>query len=166
MVTARVEPRTVVASVRDPELPLLTIDDLGILGDITVENGTVVVAVTPTYSGCPAMDVIHDDIVASLHRAGYDAVEVRVQLTPAWSSDRITATGRHKLAAAGIVPPGPAPAPGTPIPITLHPVEPRVPCPRCGSAATEETSRFGATACKSLHRCRECGEPFEHFKSL
>jgi ring-1,2-phenylacetyl-CoA epoxidase subunit PaaD len=166
MVTVRHDPRAVVASVRDPELPVLTIDDLGILGDVTVEEDTVVVAVTPTYSGCPAMDVIHDDIVSSLHRAGYDAVEVRVQLTPAWSSDRITATGRRKLAAAGIVPPGPSPSPGTSIPITLHPVEQHLPCPRCGSVATEVTSRFGTTACKSLHRCRDCGEPFEHFKAL
>ena len=113
MVTARDDPRAVVASVRDPELPALTIDDLGVLGDVTVEQGTVVVAVTPTYSGCPAMDVIHDDIVSSLRRAGYDEVEVRVQLAPAWSSDRISAAGRRKLAAAGIVPPGPAPVPGS-----------------------------------------------------
>jgi ring-1,2-phenylacetyl-CoA epoxidase subunit PaaD len=166
MVTVRDDPRTVVAAVRDPELPALTIDDLGILGDVTVEQGTVVVAVTPTYSGCPAMDMIHDDIVSSLRRAGYDDVEVRVRLTPAWSSDRISSAGRRKLAASGIVPPGPAPVPGSPIPITLRPLDPRLPCPRCGSADTEETSHFGATACKSLHRCRACGEPFEHFKAL
>ena len=120
--TVRDDPRAVVASVRDPELPALTIDDLGVLGDVTVEQGTVVVAVTPTYSGCPAMDVIHDDIVSSLRRAGYDEVDVRVQLAPAWSSDRISAAGRRKLAAAGIVPPGPAPVPGSPIPIRLRPV--------------------------------------------
>ncbi len=160
------DPWAVVASVRDPELPALTIEDLGVLDDVTVEQGTVVVAVMPTYSGCPAMDVIHDDIVSTLRRAGYDEVEVRVQLTPAWSSDRISAAGRRKLAAAGIVPPGPARAPGSPIPITLRPAEHPLPCPRCGSAFTEETSHFGATACKSLHRCRQCGEPFEHFKAL
>jgi ring-1,2-phenylacetyl-CoA epoxidase subunit PaaD len=165
-VTVREDPRAVVAAVCDPELPALTIEDLGILGGVTVEQGAVVVSVTPTYSGCPAMDVIHDDIVSSLQRVGYKAVEVRVRLTPAWSSDRITATGRRKLAAAGIVPPGPSPQPGTPIPVTLNPVEQRLPCPRCGSASTEVISRFGATACKSLHRCRECGEPFEHFKAL
>ena len=95
----------------DPELPALTLDDLGVLGDVTVEHGTVVVSLMPTYTGCPAMDVMHDDIVATLREAGYDDVEVRVQLTPAWSSDRISATGRRKLAAAGIAPPGPAPAP-------------------------------------------------------
>ena len=166
MVTASDDARAVVASVRDPELPALTIDDLGILGDVSVEHGTVVVAVTPTYSGCPAMDVIHDDIVSNLRRAGYDEVEVRVQLTPAWSSDRISAAGRRKLTAAGIAPPGPAPVPVSPIPITLRPFEQRLPCPRCGSDETEATSRFGATACKSLHRCRQCGEPFEHFKAL
>jgi ring-1,2-phenylacetyl-CoA epoxidase subunit PaaD len=166
MVTVRDEPRAIVAAVLDPELPALTIDDLGILGDVTLDHGTVVVAVTPTYSGCPVMDVIHDDIVTRLRRAGYDSVEVRVQLAPAWSSDRISATGRRKLAAAGIVPPGTARAHGDPTPITLRPAEPRLPCPRCGSTDTEEISRFGATACKSLHRCRGCREPFEHFKAL
>jgi ring-1,2-phenylacetyl-CoA epoxidase subunit PaaD len=94
---------------------------------------------------------------------------VRVQLAPAWSSDRISPAGRRKLAGAGIVPPGPAPPrrlTGSPIPITLRAVATTLPCPRCESTDTEETSRFGATACKSLHRCRVCGEPFEHFKAL
>jgi ring-1,2-phenylacetyl-CoA epoxidase subunit PaaD len=166
VVSEQNDPRAVVAAVLDPELPALTIDDLGVLGDVIVEDGTVVVAVMPTYTSCPAMDVIHDDIVSTLRRAGYDKVEVRVQLTPAWSSDRITTAGRRKLVAAGIIPPGPAPTLGTPIPITLRRGEQRLPCPRCGAADTEETSHFGATACKSLHRCRECGEPFEHFKAL
>ena len=114
----------VVAAVIDPELPALTLDDLGVLGDVTVEQGTVVVRLMPTYTGCPALDVMHDDIVAALREVGYDNVEVRVQLTPAWSSDRISATGRRKLAAAGIAPPEPAPAPRGPIPITLRRMEP------------------------------------------
>ena len=156
--TGLVDPRVVVAAVTDPELPLLTLDELGVLGDVTIEDGgTVVVGLTPTYTGCPAMDVMRDDVVAALRRAGFDDVDVRVRLTPAWSTDRITASGRRKLAAAGIVPPGPAPhAANEPIPITLRPVAPGVHCPRCGSTDTEETSRFGATACKSLHRCRAC----------
>jgi ring-1,2-phenylacetyl-CoA epoxidase subunit PaaD len=163
-----VDPRAVAAAVTDPELPQLTLDELGVLGDVTVRDGTVVVALTPTYTGCPAMDVMRDDVVRALHEAGYCDVEVRVQLAPAWSSDRINAAGRRKLAAAGIVPPGFAPLPratDTPIPISLRPVVLRLHCPRCGRADTEETSRFGATACKSLHRCRACGEPFEHFKA-
>ena len=110
----RVDPRAVAAAVTDPELPLLTLDDLGVLGDVTVEGSTVVVALMPTYTGCPAMDVMRDDIVAALARAGYDDVDVRVQLAPAWSSDRISPAGRRKLAAAGIAPPGSAPTPTPP----------------------------------------------------
>ena len=164
-----VDPRTVVAAVTDPELPFLTLDDLGVLGDVTVDEEAVVVALMPTYTGCPAMDVMRDEIVAALGRAGYADVDVRVQLAPAWTSDRISAAGRRKLAAAGIAPPETAPPtmpPGSAIPITLRPPASNVPCPRCRSTDTEQTSRFGSTACKSLHRCRSCGEPFEHFKAL
>jgi ring-1,2-phenylacetyl-CoA epoxidase subunit PaaD len=169
VVNRSVDPRTVAAAVTDPELPLLTLDDLGVLGDVTIEGSTVVVALMPTYTGCPAMDVMRDDIVAALGSAGYDDVDVRVQLVPAWSSDRISAAGRRKLADAGIAPPRrapPSPRPGSPIPLTLRPAAPQPRCPACGSADTEETSRFGATACKSLHRCRSCAEPFEYFKAL
>lgn len=162
----RKHPRDVVAVITDPELPALTLDDLGVLGDVNVEQGTVVVNLMPTYTACPALDVMHDDVVTRLRDAGYDDIEVRVQLSPAWSSDRISAVGRSKLAAAGIAPPEPAPAPESPIPITLRRRELRLNCPRCGSTDTLETSRFGATACKSLHRCCSCDEPFEHFKAL
>ncbi|MDF2732108.1 MAG: paaD [Desertimonas sp.] len=168
MVTRLADPRVVAATVTDPELPQLTLDDLGVLGDVVVDQaGTVVVDLLPTYSGCPAIDAMRDDVVAALRRAGYDDIDVRVQLSPAWSSDRISAAGRRKLAEAWIAPPGPAPArvPGAAIPITLRPTT-RLTCPHCGSADTVEVSRFGATACKSLHRCRECTEPFEHFKAL
>jgi ring-1,2-phenylacetyl-CoA epoxidase subunit PaaD len=167
-VRARPDPRLVAGSVTDPELPLLTLDELGVLGDVSVKDGTVVVALTPTYTGCPAMDEMRDDVIVAMRRAGYDDVDVRVQLAPVWSTDRISAVGRRKLAAAGIVPPGRAPVPpepGTPIPVSLQP-PPRLRCPRCGSIDTEEMSRFGATACRSLHRCRTCAEPFEHFKAL
>ena len=158
----------IAATVTDPELPQLTLDELGVLGDVTIDGETVVVTITPTYTGCPAMDAMRDELDSALRLAGYDKVDVRVQLTPAWSSDRISAAGRRKLAAAGIAPPGPAPAraPGTPIPITLRRPRATVRCPHCGSADTDDTSRFGSTACKSLHRCRTCLEPFEHFKAL
>jgi ring-1,2-phenylacetyl-CoA epoxidase subunit PaaD len=145
----------VVAAVRDPELPAVTIEELGILRDVTVDADTVRVTITPTYSGCPAMDAIRADIRAALGRAGYRQVDVVTVLHPAWTTDRITEAGRNKLAAAGIAPPGPAVA------VTLT-----VRCPLCGSPDTEELARFGSTACKALWRCRACGEPFDHFKVL
>jgi ring-1,2-phenylacetyl-CoA epoxidase subunit PaaD len=161
------EARAVAGAVTDPELPQVTLDELGVLGDVTDEGGTVVVALTPTYLGCPALDAMRDGVVAALHGAGYDDVEVRLLLSPPWSSDRISAAGRRKLAAAGIAPPGPAVRrpPGDPIPLVLRPAPADVSCPRCASVATEQTSPFGATACMSLHRCRRCGEPFQHFKA-
>jgi ring-1,2-phenylacetyl-CoA epoxidase subunit PaaD len=147
-----------VAAVVDPELRIVTIDDLGILRDVTVDGSHVTVTITPTYSGCPAMDVIRADIRHALGAAGYDDVEVVTALRPAWSTDWISSAGRDKLAAAGISPPGPSRGP---VALTV-----RVRCPRCGSPETEELSRFGSTACKSLWRCRSCAEPFDHVKAL
>jgi ring-1,2-phenylacetyl-CoA epoxidase subunit PaaD len=145
----------VAAGVVDPELRVVTVDELGILRDVTVDGGTVTVTITPTYSGCPAMDAIRADITAALHAAGYPDVEVRTALRPAWTSDWISEAGRRKLAAAGIAPPGGAVA----LNLTVR-------CPHCGSPDTEELSRFGSTACKALWRCRSCTEPFEHLKAL
>ncbi len=161
------DPRAVAETVTDPELPALTLADLGVLRDVRVSDGTVVVDITPTYSGCPAMGVMRADLLHALHRAGFDDVEVRTVLSPAWSTDWITEAGRSKLAAAGIAPPGRAPvrAPG-PIPLQLGPTRRTASCPLCGSADTVETSEFGATACKALRRCRSCGEPFEHVKEI
>ncbi len=161
------DPRAVAETVTDPELPALTLADLGVLRDVRVSDGTVVVDITPTYSGCPAMGVMRADLLHALHRAGFDDVEVRTVLSPAWSTDWITEAGRRKLAAAGIAPPGQAPvrAPG-PIPLQLGPTRRTASCPLCGSADTVETSEFGATACKALRRCRSCGEPFEHVKEI
>jgi ring-1,2-phenylacetyl-CoA epoxidase subunit PaaD len=135
---------------------------------VRVEGATVVVEITPTYTGCPAMDAIHDDLVHALERAGYRDVEVRTALSPPWSSDWITAEGRRKLAAAGIAPPGAAPRrTGGPVPLTLGPVRGRgVRCPHCGSDDTAEVSRFGATPCRALRRCATCREPFEQVKEL
>ncbi|NJC68682.1 phenylacetate-CoA oxygenase subunit PaaJ [Planosporangium thailandense] len=148
----------VAAAVVDPELRVVTIADLGILRDVTVDAGRVTVTITPTYSGCPAMDVIRADIRRALAAAGHDDVEIVTALRPAWSTDLISESGRSKLAAAGIAPPGPA---GGPVALTL-----RVRCPRCGGCDTEELSRFGSTACKALWRCRACAEPFDRVKPL
>jgi ring-1,2-phenylacetyl-CoA epoxidase subunit PaaD len=163
-----VDPRPVVAAVADPEIRVITIDELGILRDVAEDpaTGRVTVTITPTYTGCPAMDVIRADIVAALAAAGRPDAEVVTVYAPAWSTDWISDAGRAKLAAAGIAPPGPAgsasPA-GTPGPV---PVALTVRCPHCGSAGTEQVSRFGSTACKALWRCRDCREPFDHLKAL
>jgi ring-1,2-phenylacetyl-CoA epoxidase subunit PaaD len=153
--------RGIAATVLDPELPMVTIEDLGILRDVTEDDqGRVHVTITPTYSGCPAMETIRDDLVDSLTLAGYQRVDVEFVLSPAWSTDDLTDAGRQKLARAGIAPPGPVRA-GAPVSVALS-----VRCPQCGSLDTRESSRFGSTACKSLWVCRACREPFDHFKAL
>ncbi|MFE1207129.1 1,2-phenylacetyl-CoA epoxidase subunit PaaD [Streptomyces sp. NPDC058762] len=158
--------RHVAEQVPDPELPMLTLADLGVLRDVEVgEDGTVVAGLTPTYSGCPAMAEMRADVAARLREAGYARVEIRTVLDPPWTSDWITEAGRRKLAEHGIAPPGAAPR-GGPVPLVLSPTRPAVPCPRCGSADTEETSRFAATSCKALWRCRACREPFEYVKEI
>ncbi|MFF1606627.1 1,2-phenylacetyl-CoA epoxidase subunit PaaD [Amycolatopsis sp. NPDC058278] len=162
MVTAE----AVAATVTDPELPMLTLADLGVLRSVSESEGRVVVAITPTYTGCPAMDTMRDDLEHALVSAGFEDVEIRTQLSPAWTSDWISPSGREKLAAAGIAPPGAAPRRSGPIPLTLSAPVTRVRCPHCGSPDTEEQSRFGATACKALRRCRACLEPFEHVKEI
>ena len=153
--------RAIAATVPDPELPMVTIEDLGILRDVTEDDQRRVhVTITPTYSGCPAMETIRDDIVSTLEIAGYQHVDVEFVLSPAWSTDDLTDAGRTKLAEAGIAPPGPAPVDG-PVALALS-----VRCPQCGSLDTRESSRFGSTACKSLWVCRSCREPFDHFKAI
>jgi ring-1,2-phenylacetyl-CoA epoxidase subunit PaaD len=159
--------RAVAERVTDPELPMLTLADLGVLRDVSVdEDGRVEVAITPTYSGCPAMATMRDDLVHSLHDAGYDDVRVRVALDPAWTTDWISERGRAALQEAGISAPGRAPVRTGPVPLTLGPVRRQVSCPRCGSADVEVTSEFGSTACKALYRCRSCLEPFDHVKEI
>lgn len=146
----------------------MTIADLGILRDVTVaENGRVQVTITPTYSGCPAMDAIRDDVIRTLAEDGYPDATVATVLAPAWSTDRITEAGRDKLRAYGIAPPA-APGERGPVQVSLtrRPSEARVPCPQCGSAQTREVSRFGSTACKAQYVCRTCAEPFDYFKVL
>jgi len=146
--------REAVAGVVDPELRVVTIEELGVLRDVTVEGDRATVTITPTYSGCPAMDVIRADIVAAARDAGYVDVTVQTKLSPPWSTDQISEAGKQKLAAAGIAPPGP-------VLLTIS-----VRCPRCGSPDTRQLSRFGSTACKALWRCRACAEPFEAVKPL
>ncbi|MEP6599671.1 MAG: 1,2-phenylacetyl-CoA epoxidase subunit PaaD [Actinomycetota bacterium] len=167
MVTATMSAWDVAAQVPDPELPMLTLADLGILRDVTDDGATVTVSITPTYSGCPALREMSVDLRCRLIAAGFARVEIRTLLHPAWTTDWITAAGRRKLAEAGIAPPFPAPKRRNgPIPLTLQPTVRRVRCPLCGSGETEQQSAFGATACKALYRCRACREPFEYVKEI
>ncbi|MDP5227330.1 MULTISPECIES: 1,2-phenylacetyl-CoA epoxidase subunit PaaD [Arthrobacter] len=151
----------------DPELPMLTLIDLGVLRDVTVDDdGAVVAAITPTYSGCPAMAAMRDDLMRELQDAGFADARVRVALEPAWTTDWITPEGRAALAEAGISPPGPAPRRSGPVTISLLPTRRAVRCPQCGSADVELNSEFGSTACKAMYRCRACLEPFDHVKEI
>ncbi|MCY7399735.1 MAG: phenylacetate-CoA oxygenase subunit PaaJ [Nocardioides sp.] len=153
--------REVAATVLDPEVPVLTIDDLGILREVSVDDdGVVHVDLTPTYSGCPAVEAIESDVETALVAAGFADVRVRRVLAPAWTTDRISDDGRRKLLEYGIAPPS-GTRPVGPVPVQLG-----IRCPQCGSPRTSELSRFGSTACKSLWRCDDCREPFDHFKVL
>lgn len=159
--------RQVAAGVVDPELPMLTLADLGVLRDVEItEDGTVVVSITPTYSGCPAMATMRDDLVRRLQEEGFSDVRVRVALHPAWTTDWISPEGRAALAEAGISPPGPAPRRQGPVAVRLAPTRRAVRCPRCASDDVELTSEFGSTACKAMYRCRACLEPFDHVKEI
>ncbi|MFF9319880.1 1,2-phenylacetyl-CoA epoxidase subunit PaaD [Streptomyces sp. NPDC014735] len=154
-------------SVPDPEMPMLTLDELGVLRGVEVlAPGRVTVRLTPTYTGCPAVEVMSADIERVLNDHGIPEVSVVTVLAPAWSTDDISAEGRRKLAESGIAPPRPhgaaSAAPGGgPVPLALS-----VRCPHCGSTDTELLSRFSSTACKALRRCVTCHEPFDHFKEL
>ncbi|MFI1990320.1 1,2-phenylacetyl-CoA epoxidase subunit PaaD [Actinoplanes sp. NPDC020271] len=157
----------VVGAVTDPELPMVTLAELGIVREVHQHGDGVTVTITPTYSGCPAMETIREDIAAALRSAGFGAIEVRTVLAPAWTTDWITESGRRKLAEAGIAPPGAAPRRASgPIPITLTPRTDAIRCPLCGSARTDAVATFGATACRELRRCADCREPFEHMKEI
>lgn len=160
---------TIAGGVLDPELPPLTLADLGILRSVEQVDGTVIVTVTPTYSGCPAVEVIEDDIRRELAHAGCHDVRIVRAFSPAWTTDWITDEGRRKLTDAGIAPPRPvtsvSAALGTPVVLAPRRAE-SVPCPRCRGKNTIQISPFGSTACKSLRRCDDCSEPFDHFKEI
>jgi ring-1,2-phenylacetyl-CoA epoxidase subunit PaaD len=160
--TRREHARAIAATVTDPEIPVLTIADLGVLRDVAVDHDKVIVTLTPTYSGCPALDAMRDDVIRALTAAGFDDVEVRTALSPAWTTDWMTDAGKQKLREYGIAPPHARAALGQgPIRLQLA-----VKCPRCGSLDTREIARFGSTSCKALFECRACLEPFDHFKVL
>ncbi|RXH35057.1 MULTISPECIES: 1,2-phenylacetyl-CoA epoxidase subunit PaaD [Bradyrhizobium] len=146
------------ASVVDPEIPVLTIADLGVLRDVVVDGDHVEVAITPTYSGCPAMNMIALEIEIALERAGFHHPTVRTVLSPAWTTDWMSEEGRQKLRAYGIAPPQAASSRRA-----LFGAQ-AVACPQCGSENTELLSEFGSTSCKALWRCRSCREPFDYFK--
>lgn len=152
----------ILGRVPDPEIPAISVTELGIVRDVRAADDGVDVVVTPTYSGCPATEAIERSIREALAAGGARAVRVRQQLSPAWSTDWISEEARERLRAYGIAPPGKCAAP------SVQPLSfvPRVACPRCDSADTERLSQFGSTACKALYRCRACREPFEYFKPL
>jgi ring-1,2-phenylacetyl-CoA epoxidase subunit PaaD len=146
------------ATVVDPEVPVLTIEDLGVLRRVVIEGSTVLVEITPTYSGCPAVDAMRDDIGTVLARAGYENVVVRSVLAPAWTTDWMSDAGRAKLTEYGIAAPA-ARGAGGPVNLGLG-----IRCPHCGSMHTRELSRFGSTSCQALSVCQRCQEPFDYFK--
>ena len=151
----------VLEQVMDPEVPVVSVVDLGIVRDLDWQAGHLHVVVTPTYSGCPATEVIESDIRQALELGGFQAPQLERKLTPAWTTDWITADGRERLRAYGIAPPE-----GSTSKRSLLGEAPQVCCPQCGSAHTELLSQFGSTACKALYRCRECLEPFDYFKCI
>lgn len=156
----------VLETVLDPEVPALSLCDLGIVRDVVDDGAGLTVVLTPTYSGCPATEVISQSVVDALTDAGFSPVAIEMRRAPAWTTDWITEDGRRKLREYGIAPPGPVDA-GQGAPIRL--VGRRsaaIACPRCNSLMTERLSAFGSTACKSLYRCVSCREPFEHFKPI
>ena len=150
--------------VPDPEVPVISVVELGIVRGLEVtEAGAVTVTITPTYSGCPAMFEIEKDVRAALEAAGASSVEVRTVLSPAWTTDWIPESAREKLRTYGIAPPGKADSGALG---TLTRARPPVPCPWCGSSATELRSEFGSTACKAIHVCTSCRQPFDEFKAI
>jgi ring-1,2-phenylacetyl-CoA epoxidase subunit PaaD len=154
-------------AVKDPELPVVDIVELGIVRDVAIDGDAVRVDVTPTYSGCPAMQVIEHDIVETLEARGFTKVTVRNVFSPAWTTDWISDSTKRKLKEYGIAPPvGIAEGGGVDQLVTIRRSRPTVECPYCGSANTEEKSEFGSTACKAIHYCKSCQQPFDYFKSF
>jgi ring-1,2-phenylacetyl-CoA epoxidase subunit PaaD len=157
----------VLATVPDPEVPAVSVRDLGIVRDVIDHDDVLEVVLTPTYSGCPATEVIEHDVLTAINAAGLGPARVTLRRAPAWTTDWISAAGRAKMLAHGIAPPGPARVDmAVPIRFVGRPRLTPLACPRCGSMNTERLSAFGSTACKATWRCLACGEPFEHFKPI
>ena len=157
----------VLGTVLDPEVPAVSVRDLGIVREVIDHGGELEVVLTPTYSGCPATEVIEQSVLEALQAEGLGPARASLRRAPAWTTDWITEEGRRRLREYGIAPPGPAtPDAGVPIRIFGRKADAALACPRCGSLQTERLSAFGSTACKAMHRCLACGEPFEHFKPI
>jgi ring-1,2-phenylacetyl-CoA epoxidase subunit PaaD len=163
MVAANAELLEILRVVKDPEVPVLDVVELGVVRDVREESGTVIVEITPTYSGCPALNMMEEEIIAALHASGHPNVEVRKVYSPAWTTDWMSAESKAKLKAYGIAPPHTREA--EPL-IVLERARRTTVCPFCGSSNTEEKSEFGSTACKAIHFCNCCHQPFDRFKSI
>ena len=164
MTTSVEEVWAALENLADPEIPVISLRELGILREVRAGASGLEVVITPTYSGCPAMGQIEDDLRSTLKNRGLSA-RVITRLAPAWTTDWITDAGKEKLRAYGIAPPSATPAGSSVVRFIARPAAAEaVPCPRCGSANTVETSHFGSTACKALYRCQDCLEPFDYFK--
>ena len=156
----------VLGEVLDPEVPALSVRDLGIVRDVIDHGDELEVVLTPTYSGCPATEVIEQDVLSAIAAEGLGPARATLRRAPAWTTDWISEDGKRKLREYGIAPPGPA-MPEAQVPIRLIGRKSEaIACPHCGSLHTERLSAFGATACKALYRCLSCREPFEHFKPI
>jgi ring-1,2-phenylacetyl-CoA epoxidase subunit PaaD len=158
----------ILAEVKDPELPMIDVVELGIVRDVLFDDGHLTVDITPTYSGCPAMQVIEKEIVSTLAAHGFEDARIRTVYSPAWTTDWMTDEAREKLREHGIAPPHlvEASSGGITELVSLRRAKPTTTCPFCGSANTTEKSEFGSTACKSIHFCNSCHQPFDHFKSF
>ena len=150
----------ILEAVKDPEIPVLTVVDLGIIRDVHFEDGKLVVTITPTYSGCPAMKTIETEIQETLFDNGYNDLEIKTTLSPAWTTDWLSEDGKKKLRAYGIAPP----VKGSEDKSALFPEDKKIGCPLCNSTNTKMVSQFGSTPCKSLYKCLDCLEPFDYFK--
>lgn len=157
----------ILAQVKDPELPMIDVVELGIVRDVSFDDGNLTVDITPTYSGCPAMQVIEKEIVETLSAHGFGDARIRTVYSPAWTTDWMTDAAKEKLRAHGIAPPRHVESGGGIAElVSLRRARPTTECPFCGSANTIEKSEFGSTACKSIHFCNSCHQPFDHFKSF
>ncbi len=166
--------RALVNELPDPEIPVITLGDLGIVRDVRIDAGAAVIKLTPTYSGCPATEAIREDVLKTVASAGYDHATVDIVLSPAWSTSWISQRGRDRLRAYGIAPPiddeeraartPSGPVDSSPLRVIRFHRKSTLTCPRCASAHVEELSAYGSTPCKALYRCLACREPFDYFK--